>query len=476
MFDLLPLLVSTLTYVGLILLVAGAVSLLKPLRFLRIRSRRAALAVLPIGLLLAYTGAWWPWAEQRASGSTQLDAFVPAYQFAEFHETRVRAAPESVYRAIRAVSAAEIRAFRTLTWIRHPRLPWGQRRESILDPGANQPILDVATRTSFVWLADEPGREALVGTVVCCQGTPLASADAFRGLTQAGVAKAGMNFRIEDLGGGECRVTTETRVFATDSATRRRFGLYWAFIYPGSVANPRRLAGGDQEAGRGRRTEAQRLAGGHMAAPVDRPRHGIADLEEIVHLIEDDLARVEDFFEEQVRSDVPLIAEVGRYIRDGGGKRIRPALLLLSCRISGYRGERAILLAAVVELIHTATLLHDDIIDEATVRRGRRSVNSRWGNDLAVLLGRLPVHEVDIDGAVPGQPADPAAALGRDAPHDRGRDPGDPALRGPGRDAPRTTWTSSAARRRRCSRPACASAGCWASSARRRSAPSRATG
>ena len=113
----------------------------------------------------------------------------------------------------------------------------------------------------------------------------------------------------------------------------------------------------------------------------------VADLKEIVQLVEDDLARVEMFFEEQVRSDIPLIAEVGRYLREGGGKRIRPALLLLSCRVSGYRGERAILLAAVVEFIHTATLLHDDIIDEATVRRGRRSVNSRWGNDLTVLLG-----------------------------------------------------------------------------------------
>jgi octaprenyl-diphosphate synthase len=113
----------------------------------------------------------------------------------------------------------------------------------------------------------------------------------------------------------------------------------------------------------------------------------VADLKEIVQLIEDDLAKVEDFFEEQVRSDIPLIAEVGRYIRDGGGKRIRPALLLLSCRLSGYSGDRAILLAAVVEFIHTATLLHDDIIDQATVRRGRRSVNSRWGNDLTVLLG-----------------------------------------------------------------------------------------
>jgi octaprenyl-diphosphate synthase len=113
----------------------------------------------------------------------------------------------------------------------------------------------------------------------------------------------------------------------------------------------------------------------------------VADLKEIVQLVEDDLVKVEALFEEQVRSDVKLVAEIGRYIREGGGKRIRPALLLLACRICGHRGERAILLASVVEFIHTATLLHDDIIDEATVRRGRRSVNSRWGNDITVLLG-----------------------------------------------------------------------------------------
>jgi octaprenyl-diphosphate synthase len=113
----------------------------------------------------------------------------------------------------------------------------------------------------------------------------------------------------------------------------------------------------------------------------------VADLKDIVQLVEDDLVEVEALFQEQVRSDVKLVGEIGRYIQEGGGKRIRPALLLLACRLCGYRGQRAILLASVVEFIHTATLLHDDIIDEATVRRGRRSVNSRWGNDITVLLG-----------------------------------------------------------------------------------------
>ncbi|MBI3932833.1 MAG: polyprenyl synthetase family protein [Acidobacteria bacterium] len=114
---------------------------------------------------------------------------------------------------------------------------------------------------------------------------------------------------------------------------------------------------------------------------------GVLDLKAIVQLVEDDLAQVEALFEGQLRSDVGLVGEIGRYILGGGGKRIRPALLLLGSRLCGYRGERAILLASVVEFIHTATLLHDDIIDEATVRRGRRSVNSRWGNDITVLLG-----------------------------------------------------------------------------------------
>src|SRR5512136_2763125 len=111
------------------------------------------------------------------------------------------------------------------------------------------------------------------------------------------------------------------------------------------------------------------------------------DLKDILRLVEEDLARVEEVFQAQARSDVRLVGEIGRYVQEGGGKRVRPALLLLSSRLCGYRGERAITLASTVEFIHTASLLHDDIIDEATTRRGRPSVNSRWGNDITVLLG-----------------------------------------------------------------------------------------
>jgi len=82
-----------------------------------------------------------------------------------------------------------------------------------------------------------------------------------------------------------------------------------------------------------------------------------------------------------------LIPQIGQYIRTSGGKRMRPAVLLMASRLSGYTGDRAILYAAVVEFIHTATLVHDDIIDDADLRRGRLAVHSRWGNDITVLLG-----------------------------------------------------------------------------------------
>jgi octaprenyl-diphosphate synthase len=78
---------------------------------------------------------------------------------------------------------------------------------------------------------------------------------------------------------------------------------------------------------------------------------------------------------------------MGKYIQKSGGKRVRPAVLLMAARLGGYTGERAVLNASVVEFIHTATLVHDDIIDGADVRRGRLAVHSRWGNDITVLLG-----------------------------------------------------------------------------------------
>ena len=110
-------------------------------------------------------------------------------------------------------------------------------------------------------------------------------------------------------------------------------------------------------------------------------------LSQIFEPIRADLEAVDREFSRHVQSQVELIPKIGRYIQTSGGKRIRPAVLLMASRLSGYTGDRAILYAAVVEFIHTATLVHDDIIDDADLRRGRLSVHSRWGNDITVLLG-----------------------------------------------------------------------------------------
>jgi octaprenyl-diphosphate synthase len=110
-------------------------------------------------------------------------------------------------------------------------------------------------------------------------------------------------------------------------------------------------------------------------------------LSQIFEPIRADLEKVDREFGRQVESQVDLIPKIGKYIQTSGGKRIRPAVLLMAARLTGYQGERAILYAAVVEFIHTATLVHDDIIDDSELRRGRLAVHSRWGNDITVLLG-----------------------------------------------------------------------------------------
>lgn len=112
-----------------------------------------------------------------------------------------------------------------------------------------------------------------------------------------------------------------------------------------------------------------------------------ADLAQIFEPIRADLDAVEAEFVRHIQSRVALIPEMGRYIQNSGGKRVRPAVLLMASRLSGYTGDRAVLYASVVEFIHTATLVHDDIIDGSDQRRGRMAVHSRWGNDITVLLG-----------------------------------------------------------------------------------------
>jgi octaprenyl-diphosphate synthase len=107
----------------------------------------------------------------------------------------------------------------------------------------------------------------------------------------------------------------------------------------------------------------------------------------IFDLVRDDLALVEREIAAQNSAAIEPVCEISSYLREGGGKRLRPALLLLAAGASGYRGESAIQLGAVVEMIHSATLIHDDVIDGANTRRGRPSANARWGNHMSVLAG-----------------------------------------------------------------------------------------
>jgi octaprenyl-diphosphate synthase len=108
---------------------------------------------------------------------------------------------------------------------------------------------------------------------------------------------------------------------------------------------------------------------------------------EVFDLVRSDLQKVEVEIGHQIETSVEPITEMGQYLQVSGGKRLRPALLLLASKFCGYEGPSAIRLGAVVELIHTATLIHDDIIDNAEIRRGRASANTRWGNHTSVLAG-----------------------------------------------------------------------------------------
>jgi hypothetical protein len=175
-----------------------------------------------------------------ATPLTLLDEFAPVYQFSEFHSRRIAAPPEQIYSAVKSVTAQEITLFRTLVWLRRFGRPGP---ESIINPPPHVPILDVATKTSFIVLAEEPDREIVLGTLVISprrwHPSGRLTADGFKALcvtaTTPGFAAGTINFRVEDSGPTACTLTTETRVYATDYVTRRRFARYWRVIYPGSA-------------------------------------------------------------------------------------------------------------------------------------------------------------------------------------------------------------------------------------------------
>ncbi len=110
-------------------------------------------------------------------------------------------------------------------------------------------------------------------------------------------------------------------------------------------------------------------------------------IETLHALINKDMRLVDNLIQESLQSDVVLINQVGHHIVNSGGKRLRPALLLLIARHFDYSGSQHINLAAIIEFIHTATLLHDDVVDASILRRGQETANQRWGNEASVLVG-----------------------------------------------------------------------------------------
>jgi octaprenyl-diphosphate synthase len=110
-------------------------------------------------------------------------------------------------------------------------------------------------------------------------------------------------------------------------------------------------------------------------------------IDEIRALISEDMQAVDQLIRQQLHSEVVLINQLGAYIINSGGKRLRPVLVLLAARACDYQGNAHIDVAAIIEFIHTATLLHDDVVDDSSLRRGRETANAIWGNEASVLVG-----------------------------------------------------------------------------------------
>lgn len=202
---------------GLAGMIAGLISIVKPLRFLHIHTRAAGGAVLAVALVTAIAGLLIPASlEQVTDTQTELDRAMPAFQFQERHRTHVSAPPEAVYRAMRATTADDILLFRTLTWIRSPRVRQADGGTILSPPSRPEPLLDVALRTTFRQISERRPREFVVATTIS------------RGVT------AMMNFLVEPAADGTSELLTETRVFADTPAGSRSFGAYWHAIYPGS--------------------------------------------------------------------------------------------------------------------------------------------------------------------------------------------------------------------------------------------------
>ncbi|MEP3279982.1 MAG: polyprenyl synthetase family protein [Stappiaceae bacterium] len=124
-----------------------------------------------------------------------------------------------------------------------------------------------------------------------------------------------------------------------------------------------------------------------MALPVENQQNHTAGISNLVELVSEDMGAVNNLILSKAGSNVEMIPEVARHLISSGGKRLRPMLTLAAAQMYGYNGEGHVVLAASVEFMHTATLLHDDVVDESDVRRGKLAARKVWGNQASVLVG-----------------------------------------------------------------------------------------
>ena len=136
----------------------------------------------------------------------------------------------------------------------------------------------------------------------------------------------------------------------------------------------------------------------------------MSNFDQIVELIAEDLSAVEAKLTEDTVSEYTFVDMAVQHVVEGGGKRLRPILVVLSAKVCGYEGSDAHTLAAVVELIHVASLVHDDVLDEAAIRRGRETLQTKWGNKVAVLVGDY-LHARVLSMLVSRRSDDPAMAI-----------------------------------------------------------------
>lgn len=221
-------LTMVIVYTGLLTMPIGVICLIKPLRFLRLRRRRIAAVVVACGLATVVVVGLLPTHLHRIDRpSTALDSVLAAYQFNEFHSTRVQASPARAFAAVKSVTPREIRLLQTLIAIRSLGQADLPERES---------MLATMNDSGYPTLVERPDREVVLGGAFRGSGPApdVDGADAFVAADGPGLVKVAFNFVVRDVGGGYCEVTTETRVFATDPSGRRAFAPYWRVIYPGS--------------------------------------------------------------------------------------------------------------------------------------------------------------------------------------------------------------------------------------------------